>query len=203
MKIAKRKGVKIFQSVEYEEFYRILKRNLSKRHGVSPTHTLKELKRLRSLFPEQLKLFSAKLDNKMIAGVLNFLINERVVLAFYISHDEEYKDYRPLNFLFYKIFEWAIYSKYKIYDFGTFTLNQEPNMGLGRYKENFGASGVFRDSIEMKLLLIMSLKNLGRESLIYGFGHVMARFITFLLLPFIPMFLLLKNMERFLWLMRL
>ena len=30
----------------------------------------------------------------------------------------------------------------------------------------------------------MSLKNLGRESLIYGFGHVMARFITFLLLPF-------------------
>ena len=30
----------------------------------------------------------------------------------------------------------------------------------------------------------MSLKKLGRESLIYGFGHVMARFITFLLLPF-------------------
>ena len=65
--------------------------------------------------------------------------------------DEEYKDYRPLNFLFYKIFEWAIYSKYEIYDFGTFTLNQEPNMGLGRYKENFGASGVFRDLIEMRL----------------------------------------------------
>ncbi len=151
LKTAKRKGVKIFQSVEYEEFYKILERNLSKRHGVSPTHTLKELKRLRSLFPEQLKLFSAKFDNKMIAGVLNFLINERVVLAFYISHDEDYKDYRPLNFLFYKIFEWAIYSKFKIYDFGTFTLNQEPNMGLGRYKENFGASGVFRDLIEMKL----------------------------------------------------
>ena len=151
LKIAKKKGVKIFQSIEYEQFYRILESNLSKRHGVSPTHTLKELKKLRKLFPDQLRLFSAKLDNKMIAGVLNFLINERVVLAFYISHDEEYKDYRPLNFLFYKIFEWAIFSKYKIYDFGTFTLNQKPNMGLGRYKENFGASGVFRDLIEMKL----------------------------------------------------
>ena len=102
LKIAKRKGVKIFQSVEYEEFYKILERNLSKRHGVSPTHTLKELKKAKKPFPEQLKLFSAKLDNKMIAGVLNFLINERVVLAFYISHDEEYKDYRPLNFLFIK-----------------------------------------------------------------------------------------------------
>ena len=88
----------------------------------------------------------------MIAGVLNFLINERVVLAFYISHDERYKDFRALNLLFYNIFEWAIISKYKVYDFGTFTLNQEPNMGLGRYKENFGASGVFRDSIELELL---------------------------------------------------
>ena len=29
----------------------------------------------------------------------------------------------------------------------------------------------------------MSLKTLGKETLIYGFGHVMARVITFLLLP--------------------
>jgi len=29
----------------------------------------------------------------------------------------------------------------------------------------------------------MSLKTLGRESLIYGFGHVVSRLITFLLLP--------------------
>ena len=29
----------------------------------------------------------------------------------------------------------------------------------------------------------MSLKILGKESLIYGFGHVVSRLITFLLLP--------------------
>ena len=29
----------------------------------------------------------------------------------------------------------------------------------------------------------MSLKTLGKESLIYGIGHVMARMVTFLLLP--------------------
>ena len=32
-------------------------------------------------------------------------------------------------------------------------------------------------------LLAMSIKSLGKESLIYGFGHVMARMVTFLLLP--------------------
>ena len=37
-----------------------------------------------------------------------------------------------------------------IYDFGIFTVNGEPNMGLGRFKENFGASGIFRDTIELK-----------------------------------------------------
>jgi hypothetical protein len=39
----------------------------------------------------------------------------------------------------------------KIYDFGTFTVDEEPNMGLGRFKENFGASGIFRDTVELSL----------------------------------------------------
>ena len=30
----------------------------------------------------------------------------------------------------------------------------------------------------------MSLKTFGRQSLIYGFGHILARLVTFLLLPF-------------------
>ena len=58
---------------------------------------------------------------------------------------------RAVNILFYKIFEWAIKSKYEIFDFGIFTINGEPNMGLGRFKENFGASGIFRDTIELNL----------------------------------------------------
>ena len=35
--------------------------------------------------------------------------------------------------------------------FGIITVNGEPKMGLGRFKENFGASGSFRDTIELKL----------------------------------------------------
>ena len=86
----------------------------------------------------------------MIAGVVNFIINSEVVLAFYISHDEKYKDKRPVNLLFYEIFDWAIKSNFKTYDFGIFTVDESPNMGLGRFKENFGASGIFRDTIEFK-----------------------------------------------------
>ena len=57
----------------------------------------------------------------------------------------------PLIYYFYSIFNWAISKGLKIYDFGTFTVDEEPNMGLGRFKENFGASGVFRDTVELNL----------------------------------------------------
>ena len=105
----------------------------------------------KKLFPNNILLHAAFLDNKMIGGVVNFITNNDVVLAFYISHDERYSDLRAVNILFYNIFEWAIDSKFKVFDFGIFTVDGEPNMGLGRFKENFGASGIFRDTIELNL----------------------------------------------------
>ena len=148
---AQEKGVNVRQSNDFESFYHILEQNLKIRHGVSPTHTLAELKNIHALFPDRINLFAAFVKNVMVAGVVNFVVNDHVVLAFYISHDEAYQEFRAVNLLFYSIFDWAIQQGFKIYDFGTFTVNEEPNMGLGRFKENFGASGIFRDTIELKL----------------------------------------------------
>ena len=144
-------NIVVKQSKNIGDFYAILKNNLEIRHGVSPTHTLEELINLFNLFPNKIRLFAAFLDELMIAGVVTFQVNQRVLLAFYISHNERYSDLRAVNILFYNIFEWAIKSKFKIFDFGIFTVNGKPNMGLGRFKENFGASGIFRDTIELNL----------------------------------------------------
>ena len=96
-------------------------------------------------------MFGAYYNDIMVSGVINFHINEKAVLAFYISHDENYSALRSVNLLFYSVFRWAINNGYSIYDFGLFTIDGEPNMGLGRFKENFGASGIFRDTIEIRL----------------------------------------------------
>ena len=144
-------GVHVEQSNDLSSFYSILEKNLKIRHGVNPTHSLKELEHIQKLFPNRFNLFAAFLDGKMIAGVVNFIVNNHAILAFYISHDEAFSKYRAVNLLFYTIFDWAIDNNYNIYDFGTFTVNEEPNMGLGRFKENFGASGIFRDTIELCL----------------------------------------------------
>ena len=139
--------IKITQDIR--SFYDILKENLKIRHGVSPTHTIQELYDLIELFPKSINLFGAFYKGEMIAGVLNFIIKDDVVLAFYISHREDFQELRPLNLLFYSIFEWCVQEKIKVYDFGIFTMDGEPNMGLGRFKENFGASGIFRDTLQI------------------------------------------------------
>lgn len=154
-KRAVRKALKadvvVRESDKYDEFYDILKNNLKIRHNVTPTHTLEELSKLRELFPDKIKLFGAFLGDKMVAGVVNFICTKDVVLAFYISHDEGYQETRALNLLFYSIFEWAIKNEFKVFDFGIFTVNEKPNFGLARFKENFGASGMFRDTFEIIL----------------------------------------------------
>ena len=140
-------GVEVRECEDYEIFYQILKRNLKMRHNVTPTHTLEELLLLKKIFPERIKLFGAFAEETMVAGVVMFITNQRVVLAFYISHNEDLQQFRGVNCLFFEIIKWAIREKYAYLDFGIFTVNMDPNWGLGRFKESFGAQGIFRDTL--------------------------------------------------------
>lgn len=144
-------GVRVEETERVEEFYSILEKNLALRHGVKPTHTLDELKRLMKMFPDRIRQFGAFLEGQMVAGVTNFICNDRVVLAFYISHDEAYQKYRPVNHLFYEIIRWAIEGGYRFLDFGIFTVNEDPNWGLGKFKESFGARGILRETFQIVL----------------------------------------------------
>ncbi|HSL90487.1 MAG TPA: GNAT family N-acetyltransferase [Ignavibacteriaceae bacterium] len=145
-KKALKKGVEIVETDRFDEYYEILKKNLKLRHGVNPAHTLDELKKLKNMFSDEIRLWGAFLKDELIAGVCNFSVNRNVVLAFYISHDEAYQEYRPVNLLFYEIMKRYQTEGYKFLDFGIFTVIMEPNWGLGRFKENFGARGIFRDT---------------------------------------------------------
>ena|SRR3989304_8877719 len=141
-----KKGVIIRECDNYGEYYEILKKNLKLRHNVSPTHTIEELKKLAGMFTKEIRLWGAFLGDKLIAGVCNFTANPRVVLAFYISHDEDYQEYRAVNLLFYEIMKKYQQEGCRFLDFGIFTVNMDPNLGLARFKENFGARGIFRDT---------------------------------------------------------
>jgi hypothetical protein len=148
-KKALREGVQVILTDDYARFYDILKHNLSMRHNVTPTHSLDELNKLKKIFPERIFLFGAHINEKMIGGMVVFVTNPNVLLAFYISHDEKYQTYRPVNLLFYEVIRWGRNQGYKYLDLGTFTLNMTPNWGLGRFKENFAARGFLRDTFQL------------------------------------------------------
>jgi len=141
-----KQGIEIVECDKFAEYYEILKKNLKMRHNVNPTHTLDELLKLKNMFPSKIRLWGAFLNDKLIAGVCNFSANPEVVLAFYISHDEEFQEYRAVNLLFYEIMKRYQAENYRFLDFGIFTVNMDPNWGLARFKENFGARGIFRDT---------------------------------------------------------
>lgn len=148
---AQKSGIVVKQSLDIASYYEILAQNLMMRHGVTPTHTLQELEYLIETFPNEIVLHAAYLEERMIAGVVNFIASPRTVLAFYISDNKEFQEHRALNLLFQEIFHWCREQGATWYDFGTFTLNMEPNFGLGRFKESFGAHGIFRDTLEILL----------------------------------------------------
>jgi lipid II:glycine glycyltransferase (peptidoglycan interpeptide bridge formation enzyme) len=149
---AEKLGVVIKKSDDWDEYYEILKNNLAMRHNVNPAHTLDELVKLKKLFPQKIHLFGAYVKKQMIAGVVNFYCNDNVVLVFYISHNQEFQQYRAVNLLFYTIIKDAINRGLKFLDFGLFTVNMEPNWGLGKFKENFGARGILRDTFYLDLV---------------------------------------------------
>ena len=148
---AMKEGLKAQLSDDFSSFYRILKKNLRMRHNVKPTHTLDELLKLKSLFPDRIWLNAVYHKDRMIAGTVIFETNQRVALAFYISHDDNFQEYRPVNFLFYDTLKKCREKGFQYIDLGTFTLNMEPNMGLGRFKESLGARGLFRDTLYIDL----------------------------------------------------
>jgi hypothetical protein len=148
---AKREGVTVKEGRSIEEFYHILEKNLGMRHNVKPTHTLDELLAIKELFPKRTSLFSSIYKKKQIAGLILFEANKRTILAFYISHLEEFQHLRPLNILFYHVIKWASKNHYKFLDLGTFTLDMEVNFGLGRFKESLGARGIFRDYLQSNI----------------------------------------------------
>lgn len=144
-------GINVQTSDNVDEFYHILERNLSSRHNVKPTHSLEELKKLKKLLPQDIIQFTSYLGGRAVAGITVFVCNPKVILAFYISHDQEFQEHRPVNSVYHQVIKWGWEKGFKYLDLGTFTLNMQPNWGLGRFKENFGARGFLRDTLELRL----------------------------------------------------
>ena len=144
----------VFQELTTKEsiisFYNVLQGNLQKL-GLKSVHTLEELFDLKfNRFPENIVFYGVYMKERMVAGSMVFLFDDRIMHTQYLSSDEKYLKYFPMDFLIYNLLAVAVDRKMEIFTFGICTEDQGRylNLGLSRFKEGFGAEYCLNKSFE-------------------------------------------------------
>lgn len=151
---AERAGIEVKITEDYPRFWEILAQNLSEKHEAKPTHTLEQFQLLESLVgKDKVKFFGAYLENKLIAGVVLFVVNKQAVHAQYIAGLQEFQRIRPINLLIHQISVWAVENGFRYFNLG---MTNEPdgsgiNSGLCKFKEGFGGRSVLRETMRLVL----------------------------------------------------
>jgi len=139
------------ESKDFENYWKILEDTLNLQHKAKPVHTVKEINKLATSFPENIKLFIAKKDNKILAGTIIFE-NEQIVHTQYLANSIEGKNLGALDLVIDTLIN-KVYCNKKYFDFGI--SNEDAgkflNTGLIAQKEGFGARAVVHDFYELEI----------------------------------------------------
>jgi len=143
-------GIRLQAGEDLAAFHTLLTDVLS-RHGVTPTHSLSELKLLKERFPSQIALFEARGDDTLLAGAIVYDF-ERVVHTQYLAASEEGRRLGALSLLLADLIG-NVYATRPYFSFGISTERegQVINSGLISQKEYFGARAVVHDFYEWVL----------------------------------------------------
>jgi hypothetical protein len=150
-KKAASKELIIKEENNFESFWdKILIPNLYKRHNAKPVHSIEEISRLQSLFPQNIHQFNVYFEDKIIAGTTVFE-TETVAHCQYISKNEDENNLGALDFLFQYLIQ-ERFAKKRFFDFGISNENQGKNLneGLSYWKESFGAGTIVHDFYEVE-----------------------------------------------------
>jgi len=142
---ARKAGVEIVNKAAIKTFWKIMEKTFTKL-GICPTHTLAEFQYLNRIYPDQIYADIAVIDKKPIAGIGYFKINSRVNMSFYLCSDIKYKQTQALSLLIYESLLKSKRQGFKYFDFGTSSANMIGRENIFRFKESFGAVGLFRNT---------------------------------------------------------
>ena len=143
-------GLNVSRSYDYKSFMAIMEETL-KKYDTKPIHSAKEIILLASRFPDNIKLFTALKDEKMLSGVLVYESNN-VAHAQYIGASKEGLKDNATDFIMDYLIN-TFYNEKKYFDLGISTEQHGKylNKSLIASKERFGARAVVHDFYEIKI----------------------------------------------------
>lgn len=144
-------NIEVGESNDIDGFWHVLEDNLGNRYNAKPVHTASEMKLLMSRFPNNIKLYVAKMNGEIVGGTLIY-VTSQVVHTQYISASVEGKKHGALDLLFDYIIN-KVYANCRYFDFGKSTEQGGAylNEPLIFQKEGFGGRGVCYDWYQWEL----------------------------------------------------
>jgi len=149
-KNAQRKGIEIKKSNDFTTFWNdLLLPRLEERFNKKPIHSLDEIIYLKERFPDEIELYTAFLNDEMIAGTILFN-NKNFVKSQYIASKSNYNKLGGLDLLHSEIINNL---KTDYFDFGTSSqdLSTAENSNLLAWKEQFGARTIVFPTYTFKI----------------------------------------------------
>lgn len=144
-------NIEVGESNDVDGFWHVLEDNLGNRYNAKPVHTSSEMKLLMSRFPNNIKLYVAKMHGEIVGGTLIY-VTPQVVHTQYISASVEGRKHGALDLLFDYIIN-KVYANCRYFDFGKSTEQGGAylNEPLIFQKEGFGGRGVCYDWYQWEL----------------------------------------------------
>lgn len=144
-------GIVIEREDNPDSFWHILTDNLEAKYNSKPVHSVGEIELLMQRFPDNIHLYVARKDGRVLGGTLLY-ITDNVVHSQYISANAEGKERHVLDLLFDKVICKSLETQ-RYFDFGISTERNGVylNESLIYQKEGFGARGVCYDTYEWTL----------------------------------------------------
>ncbi len=148
---AAKAGMRVGADEDVAGFMRLEDEALRRRHDRAPVHTPEEMALLAGRFPDNIRLFTARSEEELLAGVLVYE-TETVAHTQYIGGSERGYEEHALDAVIDHLLEHEYRDK-RWFDFGISTTDEgrELNAGLMRNKESYGARAVAYDTYRIGL----------------------------------------------------
>ncbi len=135
------------------DLYLIMESMLAREHSAKPVHSLEELVLLQTLFPHRILVRGARIEGKLVAGVIFFNAGPAWHVQYSASSEAGYAVF-ALDAVFDSAMTEAADHGVRWFDFGTSNDNEgwTLNEGLYKFKSEFGGVGVAHETYTLELV---------------------------------------------------
>lgn len=120
--------------------------------GLTLSMSRADMAQLGECFGERIHCARVRFEGRTLAVSINYLMSPWAALCMFWARSQgDVEELRPLDVLLARYVMWLHTKGFRVYDFGTTSINGVPEWGVTQYKEKFGVRGTLRRRLVKEL----------------------------------------------------